>query len=730
MGKEKEASLFAHGNEVYFAGPNSSTSYLERRRQLIPTNLLDQAAQAQQQASSSQNPISNQPITSRYFSFEERIRSTRSLAIGEVLEENQLNGSLKLPDFETLLYILEAYQNNIEWHYDFQNVGLLLPRIKDFHDWWIEREEAIENENQQRMDGNWNDSSSPILDEDELMKNLPPDPVLVPLLFAILAIGLQCIRTCGSKERGGNGVKERSNENPSFPSSTSTSTTSNFSKDSRMDFLSQSKLLPNSFSKYTPRSKSSPPSHRLFKNCSSEKEFLKISLECSESLQTSCPSNFSSAYQAPLDLIRSNLLIGIWHTSELNLQFACSAFAISTRLAHSAGLNRDPKMWGGKIDKIEAFNRRTLWWSVVFFSVFHSSRLGIPPDLRPNGFDTELPNDFKTKVYIWKKVDTTFQREKLREELEESANNAPVYTSSYSSSTTTAKSKKIGLYSSNYISKFPKLYHFKPPSYESFQFHLCRYKLAHCFLLQNEKLFGLKLPRHEIVEVLDLVYTKWRKEVPDFLKKEWLGKDSIKSPSPDPTFSGGNSTTDSSPDTDLNHHEQDSNSRGNEIKTKEELILEENEKDIEMFQSFFLQIGYLQGTLQIHRPYLDEGGGWKEPKEAKKSLEMCLNAACSLIWAVNGMLDKGPPHWVSISLWLKRNEATHTSTKPETDFLFFVSSQSESVLPNLFLRHRTSWFNTLSLVPQFWQSTFRFKRTLPFIRDRVLTINRILVQTC
>lgn len=622
MGKEKEASLFEHGNQAYFAGPNSSTAYLERRRQMIPATLLEAPANLSASGSISKS-TSGQP-TSRYFSFEERIRSTRSAAIGEVLTENLENLNLLLPKkFEDLLYVLQAYQNNIEWHYDLVQVSLLLPRIKDFFDWWNKRSQ----EGKENGIGTFTTSTATLNQEEEVLKQFPPDPVLVPLLFAILALGLQSVRTTGSEKRGG--IKS----NISTSSSSSSPSTSSNPFDPSL--ILQQSQIPSSFSKPF-SSKSS--SLRLIPSMSSEKQFLKISGECSEALQTSCPSNFSSAYQAPLDLIRSNLLIGIWHTSELNLQFACSAFAISTRLAHSAGLHRDPKMWKGKIDKEEAFNRRTLWFGVVFFSVFHSSRLGLPPDLRPSGFDTELPNDFKAMTSIWRKAQGFKEREmeKLRfgNRLEEDQGSSE---------------RTIPLYSKAYMEKFPLLFDLKSPSLKCFHFHLSRYKLSHCFLLQNEKLFGLKLPRHESVKVLDLVYSKWRKEVPEFLKREWLGKDSLDFMKGTERDKGKERSNSTSPiDQDQNQEDDDDEEEEDLQGLDSEYSLQlENQKSVEFLQSASLQIAYLQGTLQIHRPYLDEGGGWKEPKEAKKSLEMCINAATSLISLIEKGLRTRPPYFLS-----------------------------------------------------------------------------------
>ncbi len=137
--------------------------------------------------------------------------------------------------------------------------------------------------------------------------------------------------------------------------------------------------------------------------CSDERTLLSVAGHCIDALQIACPSAWSSAFQAPIDLIKASLLRGIWHLNELNLQFAGTCFALTTRLAHAAGLHRDPEHWSGmRIEEAQA--RRNLWWNIVFYEVAHAHRIGQPPCLTHEGFDTRYPDDYDALYAMYERA--------------------------------------------------------------------------------------------------------------------------------------------------------------------------------------------------------------------------------------------------------------------------------------------------------------------------------------
>ncbi|KAE8230178.1 hypothetical protein CF326_g4827 [Tilletia indica] len=181
------------------------------------------------------------------------------------------------------------------------------------------------------------------------MRTMPADPVLVPLFLALLALAIQAKRT---------------------------------SPDAGVDA----------------RSGTDDPG--LLDDTSSERVLIEVAERTERALQIACPSHWAPAHQAPLDLVRATLLRGIWHANELHLSYAATCFASSVKLAHRAGLHRDPTHWvsaSTPIGEAEALRRRELWWACASWEVLHSLRMGNQPVYAASIFaemDTAIESQF------------------------------------------------------------------------------------------------------------------------------------------------------------------------------------------------------------------------------------------------------------------------------------------------------------------------------------------------
>jgi hypothetical protein len=302
--------------------------------------------------------------------FEMRVRCARAAAIGSVLfgtpQMYASDGSaqlysppaavntLKLPTAKEVGHLLDIYRTNVEWMCNVVLVDLNRGRIENFLNWY---------------------HSKPA--------TLPADPPLVPLVLVILALAIQARRTI---------------RNPS--SSTSTSEHRR-KKQKTVDEVKTEveEVKPGG----VPGSRAQSPRDEYLDNCSSEKELLETAGACIDALQIACPSNWASAFSAPLDLVRANLLRGLWHLAELHLQFAGSCFAVTMRLAHAAALNRDARHWQS-MGKEEAQARRNMFWNVATLELLHTNRVVQPPSILPGSYDTTFPNDHEALLGLFKRA--------------------------------------------------------------------------------------------------------------------------------------------------------------------------------------------------------------------------------------------------------------------------------------------------------------------------------------
>lgn len=317
--------------------------------------------------------------------------------------------------------------------------------------------------------------------------------------------------------------------------------------------------------------------------CSDERTLLSVAGHCIDALQIACPSAWSSAFQAPIDLIKASLLRGIWHLNELNLQFAGTCFALTTRLAHAAGLHRDPEHWSGmRIEEAQA--RRNLWWNIVFYEVAHAHRIGQPPCLTHEGFDTRYPDDYDALYAMYERAGLA-DPDPSRIILPPGA---------------TALVPRV-------------------PSQANFDYHWSRFRIYHIFLRQSQQLFRFGISSPPDPNLND-EYAKWRENLPDKLKQhfERRSKGSVR-PS----------------DELLAQVAAQSFDKGvYDPKITEEL------QDYQ--QAYSLEFIYNQCMITLHRPYIDEQGAWKPPESVQKSLEVCLQSAEALISTVEDVLAVKP----------------------------------------------------------------------------------------
>ncbi|EST09533.1 Zn(2)-C6 fungal-type DNA-binding domain protein [Kalmanozyma brasiliensis GHG001] len=317
--------------------------------------------------------------------------------------------------------------------------------------------------------------------------------------------------------------------------------------------------------------------------CSDERKLLSVAGHCIDALQIACPSAWSSAFQAPIDLTKASLLRGIWHLNELNLQFAGTCFALTTRLAHAAGLHRDPEHWSGmRIEEAQA--RRNLWWNIVFFEVAHAHRIGQPPCLTHEGFDTQYPDDYNALYAMYERAGLA-DPDPSRIILPPGA-----------------------------TALVPRT-----PSQTNFEYHWARFRIYHIFLRQSQQLFRFGISSPPDPNLND-EYAKWRENLPEKLKLHFERR-----------FKGS-----VRPSAELLAQvaSQSFSNRVYDPKITEEL------QDYQ--QGYSLEFMYHQCMITLHRPYIDEQGAWKPPESVQKSLEVCLQSAEALINTVEDVLAVMP----------------------------------------------------------------------------------------
>ncbi|CAD6893665.1 unnamed protein product [Tilletia controversa] len=234
-----------------------------------------------------------------------RVRAVRAEAVAQVLTAITMD----IPPLDAVRELLNIFHTRVAWFCDAAIPDLFWPRIEPLLDWWYAGRQG-----------------------------LPADPVLLPLLATMLAIGLQAKRT----------------SDPNIPQDWG-------------------------------------PNHVIVEGCSSEGTLLLSASMMTTMLQMHCPASWAIAYSAPLDLVRVCLLRALWQLAEHNLQLASTLIASTIKLAQSAGLHRDPVHWKG-IHLEETYIRRNLWQNVCFLEIFISNRLGQPPGLVVNRSDTSIPD--------------------------------------------------------------------------------------------------------------------------------------------------------------------------------------------------------------------------------------------------------------------------------------------------------------------------------------------------
>lgn len=296
--------------------------------------------------------------------FDTRVRYARAAAIGTILfgQPPPADGSvplysplaaaksLQLPTSAEVGPLLDTYKAEVEWLCSVVIIDLNRARIESFLDWW---------------------HSSP--------QTLPADPPLVPLVLCVVALAIQARRL----SKYCTFTKTQHTLSSSSQAKEKTQLARHIQDDIGSDTMHSKEKLE----------RESSPQVGFLDNVSSEKELLETAGRCIDVLQIVCPSNWASAFSAPLDLVRANLLRGIWHMSEVHLQFAGSCFAATMRLAYAAALNHDTSHWP-TMGTEEAQARRNIFWNVAQFERMHSSRVVQPSVTLPLSFDTKFPDDY------------------------------------------------------------------------------------------------------------------------------------------------------------------------------------------------------------------------------------------------------------------------------------------------------------------------------------------------
>ncbi|MCO5598648.1 hypothetical protein L7F22_052745 [Adiantum nelumboides] len=293
--------------------------------------------------------------------FEVRVRYARAAAVGSILFGTPQIGpgaevtsqlyqplaavdSLKLPTSAEIGPLLDTYRRHIEWMCNVVLVDLNRARFESFLNWW---------------------HSNP--------QTLPADPPLIPLVLTILALAIQARRMsahCTLLPSAKNRDQKRNEKH--------------FDRDGTTNGI-----------------RAQSPKQQHLRICSSEKELLETAQRCIDVLQIACPSNWASAFSAPLDLVRASLLRGVWHMTELHLQFGGSCFATTMRLAHAASLNHDTRHWPS-MGKEESQARRNIFWNVATFEVMFSMRVIQPSMILPTSYDTKFPDDYDALVNLYR----------------------------------------------------------------------------------------------------------------------------------------------------------------------------------------------------------------------------------------------------------------------------------------------------------------------------------------
>lgn len=505
----------------------------------------------------------------RSVDFDVRVRCARAAAIGKVLFGDYKHrrsdtlgpswsysssstysppaavDSLKLPTAQDIGPLLDIYRANVEWICNVIIVDLNRSRIENFLTWW---------------------HSNP--------QTLPADPPLVPLVLTILALAIQARRTV---KRAGGGH---------FNGST-TAKGRDKAKGNRSKIKHEATMASeNSMAGGAPSSRAQSPVHEWLDSCSSERELLETAGRCVDALQIACPSNWSSAFSAPLDLVRANLLRGLWHLNELHLQFAGSCFAATMRLAHAAALHRDARHWP-HMGKEEAQARRNMFWNVVLFETINSMRLVQPPSVMADGFDTEFPDDHDALLGLY---------------------------------------RRAGLIEPYILEGRRSNLRVQPPSKASFDFHLVRFKLARVLIPSSARVSNASFSQSDMAEAFET----WKRELPPslagVLDSAELGKLGVGTQSKERRRRKGD---------------------GDEAREREDDRLESDERETRYLQDAFLQMLSLATSIQVHRPQADETGSWRPPEgQAQRSLEVCIDSAQRLIWLIWGVVTRepGPPY--------------------------------------------------------------------------------------
>lgn len=377
--------------------------------------------------------------------FDIRVRCARAAAIGAVLfgtpQSTASDGTaqlysplaaintLKLPTVKEVGPLLDTYRANVEWMCNVVIVDLNRSRIENFLNWY---------------------HSNP--------QTLPADPPLIPLILVILALAIQARRTI----RHSSGHSERVRKKHSRK-------TNDQIKTEKASSLDDDEARPGG----APYSRAQSPHDEFIAVCSSEKELLETAGRCIDALQIACPSNWASAFSAPLDLVRANLLRGLWHLSELHLQFAGGCFAVTVRLAHAAALNRDTRHWQS-MGKEEAQARRNMFWNVASLEVLHSNRVIQPPTILPGSYDTQFPHDHEALLGLY---------------------------------------RRAGLIEPFVVDGRRSNFRVHPISRANFDFHLTRFQLTDV-LIKGGGTDGFNKDNHELAEG----YERWKEALPESLK--------------------------------------------------------------------------------------------------------------------------------------------------------------------------------------------------------------------
>ncbi|KAK0547937.1 hypothetical protein OC846_003569 [Tilletia horrida] len=288
-GRVAEYRADAPDSDLFSAGPSTSAA-------LLQTALLNH---------------------NKCFVSDHNVRMARAEAVSEVLSAVKIN----IPPIDSVREILGIYHTRLGCFCDAAQPDILWPRIEALLQWWYAGQHG-----------------------------LPPDPVLLPLLLVMLALGLQAKRT----------------SDPRIPSDWG-------------------------------------PKHILVENCSSESSLLLATGMITVTLQMSCQADWAVAYSAPLDMVRTELLRAVWHLAEHNLQFACTLVSSAVKLAQSAGLHRDPSHWQHMTPE-EGYLRQCLWQNVVFFETFISNRIGQPPGLSGDRADAKIPQDYEAVRQLYNRL--------------------------------------------------------------------------------------------------------------------------------------------------------------------------------------------------------------------------------------------------------------------------------------------------------------------------------------